>query len=129
MSKLQFIRISKHPKKSTLITHNGHNGFEHSEESEKEQLPNPFQAALASALAFLLGALVPLLVAAFKCEHKMRLIVVNAAVTFSLVVFGAVGAVLGNTPAVNSCARLLIGGCIAMAIIFGLTKLIASHGL
>ncbi|KAK1402341.1 vacuolar iron transporter-like [Heracleum sosnowskyi] len=101
----------------------------HDEESEKDQLPNPFQAALASALAFSLGALVPLVAAAFIREHKMRLIVVTAAVTFSLVVFGAVGAVLGKTPAVKSCARLLIGGWIAMAITFSLTKLIASHGL
>lgn len=30
-------------------------------EAENEQLPNPFQAALASAPAFSLGALVPLL--------------------------------------------------------------------
>ncbi|WOG82645.1 hypothetical protein DCAR_0101811 [Daucus carota subsp. sativus] len=99
------------------------------DESEKEQLPNPFQAALASALAFSLGALVPLLAAAFIGDHKVRLIVVIAAVTFALLVFGGVGAVLGKTPALKSCARLLIGGWIAMAITFGLTKLIGSSGL
>ena len=54
---------------------------------------------------------------------------VIAAVTFALVVFGTVGAVLGKTPAGKSCARLLIGGWIAMAVTFGLTKLIASNGL
>ncbi|XP_074379304.1 vacuolar iron transporter homolog 4-like [Apium graveolens] len=101
----------------------------HVEESEKEQLSNLFQAALAPALAFLLGALVPLLATVFIREHKMSLIVVNADVTFSLVVFGSVGAVLGKTPAVKPCARLLIGGWIIMAITFGLTKLTASHGL
>ncbi|KAL1831800.1 hypothetical protein ACET3Z_001451 [Daucus carota] len=99
------------------------------DESEKEQLPNPFQAALASALAFSLGALVPLLAAAFIGDHKVRLMVVIAAVTFALLVFGGVGAVLGKTPALKSCARLLIGGWIAMAITFGLTKLIGSSGL
>ncbi|KAK1386019.1 vacuolar iron transporter-like [Heracleum sosnowskyi] len=99
------------------------------EESEKEQLPNPLQAAFASALAFAVGAIVPLLAAAFISDHKVRLIVVIAAVTFALIVFGGVGAVLGKTPAFKSCARLLIGGWIAMAITFGLTKLIGSSGL
>lgn len=99
------------------------------EESEKEQLPNPLQAAFASALAFALGAIVPLLAAAFIGDHKVRLFVVIAAVTFALIVFGGVGAVLGKTPALKSCVRLLIGGWIAMAITFGLTKLIGSSGL
>ncbi|KAL8116716.1 hypothetical protein AgCh_023025 [Apium graveolens] len=99
------------------------------EESENEHLPNPFQAAFASALAFALGAIVPLLAAAFIGDHKVRLIVVIAAVTFALLVFGGVGAVLGKTPALKSCVRLLIGGWIAMAITFGLTKLIGSSGL
>lgn len=102
---------------------------ENEEKVEKEQLPNPIQAAIASALAFSLGALVPLLAAAFIGDHKVRLAVVVAAVTLALVVFGAVGAVLGRTPVVKSCARVLLGGWIAMAITFGLTKLIGSSGL
>lgn len=54
---------------------------------------------------------------------------VISVVTLALVLFGAVGAVLEQTPAVISCARLLIGGWIAMAVTFGLTKFIASYGL
>ncbi|XP_074364962.1 vacuolar iron transporter homolog 4-like [Apium graveolens] len=87
------------------------------------------EGSLASALEFSVGAIVPLLAIIFIREHKTRLIVVISAVTFALVVFGGVGAVLGKTPAVKSCARLLIGGWIAIAITFRLTKLIASHGL
>ncbi|KAL8155975.1 hypothetical protein AgCh_001144 [Apium graveolens] len=87
------------------------------------------EGSLASALEFLVRAIVPLLAIIFIREHKTRLIVVISAVTFALVVFGGVGAVLGKTPAVKSCARLLIGGWIAIAITFRLTKLIASHGL
>lgn len=96
---------------------------------DKEKLPNPIQAALASALAFSLGALVPLLAAAFISNHKVRLAVVVAAVSLALVAFGVVGAVLGRTPVVKSCARVLIGGWMAMAITFGLTKLIGTSGL
>lgn len=102
---------------------------EDKEQSEKEKLPNPIQAAFASALAFSLGALVPLLAASFIGDYKVRLVVVIVAVTIALVAFGGVGAVLGRTPVVKSCLRVLIGGWIAMAITFGLTKLIGSSGL
>lgn len=96
---------------------------------EKEKLPNPIQAAMASALAFSLGAIVPLLSAAFITNHKVRLGVVVAATTVGLVGFGGGGAVLGKTRVARSCIRVLIGGWLAMAITFGLTKLLASNGL
>ncbi|KAL8536094.1 hypothetical protein ACS0TY_011651 [Phlomoides rotata] len=100
----------------------------HEEEGEKEKLPNPIQAAMASALAFSLGAMVPLLAAAFITNHKVRLGVVVAATTVGLVGFGGVGAVLGKTRVAWSCIRVLIGGWMAMAITFGLTKLLGSSG-
>ncbi|KAH7833817.1 hypothetical protein Vadar_009982 [Vaccinium darrowii] len=105
------------------------NGGGGEEEGEKEQLPNPVQAASASALAFTVGAIVPLLAASFIDNHKVRLGVVVAAVTVALAVFGAVGAVLGKTSVAKSGARVVVGGWMAMAITFGLTKLIGSNGL
>jgi len=105
------------------------NGGGSEEEGEKEQLPNPVQAASASALAFTVGAIVPLLAASFIGNHKVRLGVVVAAVTVALTVFGAVGAVLGKTSVAKSGARVVVGGWMAMAITFGLTKLIGSNGL
>ncbi|XP_009772168.1 vacuolar iron transporter homolog 4-like [Nicotiana tabacum] len=99
------------------------------EESNKEQLPNPFQAAGASSIAFSLGAIVPILAAAFIADHKVRLAVIVAAVSLALLAFGGVGAFLGRSPMVKSCARVLIGGWMAMAITFGLTRLIGSMGL
>ncbi|KAI3789000.1 hypothetical protein L2E82_01784 [Cichorium intybus] len=99
------------------------------EESEKEALPNPFQAAVASALAFMLGAMMPLLSAAFIVDHKVRLGVVVAMVSLGLVVFGWIGAILGRTRVAKSCFRILVGGWMAMAITFGLTRWIGSTGL
>ncbi|KAI3464653.1 hypothetical protein Pfo_021316 [Paulownia fortunei] len=96
---------------------------------DKESLPNPLQAAAASALAFSVGAMVPLLAASFISEYKVRIGAVAAAVSVALVVFGWVGAVLGGVPVVRSSARVLVGGWLAMAITFGLTKLIGSRGL
>ncbi|PSS29189.1 Vacuolar iron transporter like [Actinidia chinensis var. chinensis] len=98
-------------------------------ETETDNLPNPVQAAIASALAFTIGAIVPLLAAAFIRDHKVRLGVVVVAVSVALVVFGGVGAVLGRTPVVKSGTRVVVGGWMAMAITFGLTKLIGSSGL
>jgi VIT1/CCC1 family predicted Fe2+/Mn2+ transporter len=102
---------------------------EEKEEGENESLPNPLLAAAASALAFSVGALVPLLAASFIREYKVRLGVVVAAVTLALMIFGWLGAVLGKAPAVRSSLRVLVGGWLAMAITFGLTRLIGSSGL
>lgn len=99
------------------------------EEEEKENLPNPLQAAAASALAFSVGAMVPLLAASFIREYRARLGAVAAAVTLALLVFGWLGAALGKAPVIRSTVRVLVGGWLAMAITFGLTKLIGSSGL
>ncbi|KAK7246797.1 hypothetical protein RIF29_41667 [Crotalaria pallida] len=94
--------------------------------SQKDKLPNPFKAAVASAIAFAIGAMVPLLGAAFIEDYKVRLGVVVAVVSLALMVFGGLGAVLGKAPLVKSSSRVLIGGWLAMAITFGLTKLVGS---
>lgn len=95
-----------------------------------DHLPNPLQAAFASALSFAVGALVPLLAASFITrDYRMRLGVVIAVVTVALVAFGWLGAVLGKAPAVRSSIRVLLGGWVAMAITFGLTKLVGSNAL
>ncbi|KAK2662920.1 hypothetical protein Ddye_001494 [Dipteronia dyeriana] len=107
----------------------GHNMNEEEEVIEREALPSPVQAAVASALAFSVGAVVPLLGAAFISNHKVRLAVVVVVASMALVVFGVGGAVLGRTPVVKSTARVLVGGWMAMAITFGFIKLIGSGGL
>ena len=99
------------------------------DEEEEEGLPNPLQAAAASALAFSLGAMVPLLAASFIRDYKARIGVVVAAVTVALAVFGWMGSVLGRAPAVKASLRVLFGGWVAMAVTFGLTKLMGSQGL
>ncbi|XP_062177603.1 vacuolar iron transporter homolog 1-like [Alnus glutinosa] len=98
-------------------------------EAEKEKLPNPWQAAGASALAFSVGALVPLLGAAFVKDYVVRVGVVIGVVSFALLGFGWLGAVLGQAPAVKASLRVLVGGWLAMGVTFGLTKLVGSTGL
>ncbi|KAG8368739.1 hypothetical protein BUALT_Bualt15G0077300 [Buddleja alternifolia] len=95
-------------------------------ETMKKKLPNPIQAAAASAFAFAVGAVVPLVAAAFVKDYRVRLGVVAAAVSVALLGFGAVGAVMGRAAPVKGSVRVLIGGWVAMGITFGLTKLIGS---
>ncbi|RAL40695.1 unnamed protein product [Cuscuta campestris] len=91
-------------------------------------LANPMQAAAASVVAFVMGAMVPLLAASFIKGYKVRVGAVVGAVTAALVAFGWLGAALGGAPRVRASARVLLGGWLAMAITSGLTKLIGLKG-
>lgn len=92
-------------------------------------LPNPVQAAVASAVSFGVGAMVPLIGAGFIRRNEVRMVVVVVVVTVALLVFGTVGAVLGRGPVVKGGLRVLIGGWLAMAATFGLMKLFGTAGL
>ncbi|KAG7976324.1 hypothetical protein I3843_06G143600 [Carya illinoinensis] len=98
-------------------------------DAEKAKLPNPWQAAGASAVSFAVGALVPLLGAAFVKDYAVRVGVVVVVVSFALLWFGGLSALLGKAPVVKSSLRVLIGGWMAMGVTFGLTKLVGSAGL
>uniref|UniRef100_A0ACD5Z208 Uncharacterized protein n=1 Tax=Avena sativa TaxID=4498 RepID=A0ACD5Z208_AVESA len=90
---------------------------------EERALPSPVQAAAASALAFSVGALLPLLSAGFIVSYRLRVAVVVAVATMALAAFGCVGAVLGRAPLARSCARVVVGGLAAMGVTFGLMRL------
>ncbi|KAG6489452.1 vacuolar iron transporter homolog 2-like [Zingiber officinale] len=98
-------------------------------EEQLGKLPSPVQAAAASALAFSVGAVVPLLAAGFIGSYRLRLEVVVAAASAALVVFGCAGAALGRAPKVRSCARVVVGGWAAMAVTFGLMRFVGAKAL
>lgn len=104
---------------------------EKEEESRKNRkLPNPIQAACASAMAFTVGALVPLLSAAFIKGHLVRMGVLVAASSVALAAFGALGAYMGKSPGiVRASARVLLGGWAAMLITYGMLRLFGSVGI
>ena len=74
---------------------------------ENEKLPNPWHAIGASALSFAVGALVPLLGAAFIQYYAVRVAVIIGVVSCALLVFGGLGAFLGKAPVVKSSLRVL----------------------
>ncbi|RCV18565.1 hypothetical protein SETIT_3G311300v2 [Setaria italica] len=81
---------------------------------EEKALLSPVQAAVASALAFSVGALVPLLAAGFVRDYRLRIGVVIALATATLAA---------------SCARVVIGSLAAMGVTFGLMRLFKASGI
>ncbi|XP_027347630.1 vacuolar iron transporter homolog 1-like [Abrus precatorius] len=67
------------------------NNNKEKEVEEDEKLANPFQANIASAIAFSVGAVVPLLAAAFIRDYKIRLAFVAALASLALLI------ILGKT--------------------------------
>jgi vacuolar iron transporter family protein len=87
--------------------------------AKKENLPSPTLAALASALAFADGALLPLLAGGFVRPPGARVGAVCAATTVGLAGFGAAGGYLGGASVARSGFRVLAGGWLAMAVTYG----------
>jgi VIT1/CCC1 family predicted Fe2+/Mn2+ transporter len=73
----------------------------------------PMQAALASALSFIAGGALPILVALFAPLTIMVLFQYGAAIVF-LAVSGAVAAKVGGSPILKSILRICIWGTVAM---------------
>ena len=75
----------------------------------------PFQAALASAISFAIGAMIPLLgMIANTPKSQIELTVLFA--LLALAVCGALAADAGGAPRVRGALRVILGGGLAMAI-------------
>ncbi|WP_181719961.1 VIT1/CCC1 transporter family protein [Nocardia gipuzkoensis] len=88
------------------------------------ELTNPWQAALSSAVAFTLGALLPLL-AILLPPVTARIPVTFAAVLTALALTGSVSARLGG----SSRGRVVLGGALAMAVTYGIGQLADVAGI
>lgn len=93
---------------------------------KKYHLPSPTRAAMASALAFAFGAVLPLLAGGFIHPWWVRLVVVCGITSLGLAAFGAAGAVLGRAHVLKNTLRVLLGGWMAMFLTYGFLKL-AGH--
>ncbi len=82
---------------------------------DNKSLSNPIQAALASAVAFAIGAAVPI-VATLLSSGKASIWVIVITSLLALAISGAVGAFLGGGHRLRAASRVFLGGGIAMAI-------------
>jgi vacuolar iron transporter family protein len=84
---------------------------------DPDALANPWHAALASMVAFTVGALLPLLVVAFVPDPA-RVVTTVVTVAVALAGAGAVSARLGYSPPLPAVARNVGGGLLAMGITY-----------
>lgn len=89
---------------------------------DPEDLADPTHAAAASALSFLLGALLPML-AILLPPPAWRIGVTVAAVLAALAAAGAISARIGGSSPRLAVTRVLIGGSAGLALTYGIGHL------
>jgi vacuolar iron transporter family protein len=89
---------------------------------DPDELTSPEQAALASAVAFTLGALLPLLAILLPPVH-LRVPVTAAVVLLTLALAGAVSARIGGSPVGLAVVRIVAGGAAGLALTYGIGQL------
>jgi VIT1/CCC1 family predicted Fe2+/Mn2+ transporter len=90
-----------------------------------DDLTSPWQAAIASAIAFTTGSLLPL-AAILVPPPGVRVPVTFAVVVAALAGTGYLSARLGGARPVRAVLRLVLGGAIAMAVTFGIGALVGT---
>jgi VIT1/CCC1 family predicted Fe2+/Mn2+ transporter len=92
---------------------------------DPEELTNPWQAAISSAVSFTLGAILPL-IAILVPPPSVRILVTVFAVLIALAITGWVSARLGGAKPLRPTLRVTVGGALAMAITFGIGHLVGA---
>lgn len=85
---------------------------------DPDDINNPWQAAIASLLAFTAGGLVPFL-AILLSPAQWHIPMTVGAVLVGLVIIGSLSAHVGNASKLRAIARVVVGGVIAMAVTYG----------
>ena len=85
---------------------------------DPDDLNSPWQAALASLLAFTVGGLIPFLTIVLA-PVDYRLYATVGGVFVALLLVGYISAAVGNANKLRAVARVVIGGLVAMAITYG----------
>jgi vacuolar iron transporter family protein len=90
---------------------------------EPDELTSPWHAAIASFVAFALGALLPLL-AILLPPAEVRIPVTFVVVLLALALTGTVSARLGGARTLRATVRVVVGGALAMAVTYGIGALL-----
>jgi VIT1/CCC1 family predicted Fe2+/Mn2+ transporter len=89
---------------------------------DPDELTNPLHAAVASAAAFTLGALLPL-VAILLPPESYRVLVTVVAVLIALAIAGAVSARIGGSSVRLAVTRIVVGGGAGLALTYTIGRL------
>jgi VIT1/CCC1 family predicted Fe2+/Mn2+ transporter len=93
---------------------------------DKDNLTNPWNAALASMVAFTVGALLPLLVITLT-PLDVRIWATVAVVAVALAIAGFISARLGYSPWGRAVLRNVGGGLVAMGITYAVGSVVGTH--
>jgi len=95
---------------------------------DPQNLTNPWHAAYASAISFLCGAAVPMLMI-FAVPATYRIPVTFLGVLVALCITGTLSAHAGGANKGKATFRVVVGGLLAMAVTFGIGRLVGISGI
>ncbi len=95
---------------------------------DEDDVVSPWHAALASAVAFTIGGILPLL-AITLLPIAVRIPITFIAVLIALAATGAVGAKIGNANVGRAVIRVIIGGALALAATYFIGHLLGATGI
>jgi len=93
---------------------------------DPNDLANPWQAAIASAAAYLGGAVLPM-AAILIPPAASRIPITFVSVILALVITGAISARFGKAPVKHAVLRVAVGGALAMLITYGIGRLVGAN--
>ncbi len=95
---------------------------------DETDIVSPWHAAIASAIAFLAGAILPMLAILLPPE-SIRIPLTFVAVLVALAVTGAVGAWIGGGSKLKAAIRVVIGGAAALVATFAIGNALGASGI
>jgi VIT1/CCC1 family predicted Fe2+/Mn2+ transporter len=95
---------------------------------DESDIVSPWHAAVASAVAFTLGAALPML-AILLPPQGIRVPLTFGAVLVALALTGAVGAWIGGGSKSRAAVRVVVGGALALAATFSIGNLLGATGV
>ena len=94
---------------------------------DQDDVVSPWHAALASAVAFTIGGILPLLT--ILLPEAVRIPVTFVVVLLALAITGYVAAWIGGSPRGKAMLRVVVGGAIALAVTFAIGALLGTSGV
>jgi len=95
---------------------------------DESDLVSPWHAAYASALAFLCGAVFPIVMIIIP-PPSLRIPVTFLGVLIALTITGTLSAYVGGASKKKAAMRVVLGGMLAMIVTFGIGKLFGIAGI
>lgn len=95
---------------------------------DPEELTNPWHAAYASAIAFVSGAIIPIIMVIIA-PANFRIPITFVGVILALIATGTISAKVGGASKIVATIRVVVGGVLAMVVTFGIGKLFGVVGI